>query len=487
MTARATAALAIVALAVGCGASSAPRRAPAAPRAIRYTFAIAPDLRSLTATVCPEDGTLAALAATHDEGRARLETVEALLEGSTPRALDHGRRIDLRDLPEGTCIRYRTDLTPRGRGSPGVPGSYRVGRDVVAPTGLWLWAPEPRDPATELYARFVLPDGIRVSTLWPEAGGGWLRLDERAFRYVAYVAFGRFETQRVAVPGGCLEVAILDGPLAADAPARARWLASAGRAASRVLGRFPTERAGVILVPVPFADTPVLFGIVGRGVIPTVALLVGANANPDALASDWTAVHEFTHLASPSVEREEAWITEGLATYYQQVLRAREGLLSADQAWNEMLQGFARGRNECTGRTLIEESRNMARTFAFARVYWSGAAIAMIADVEYRRRSGGADSLDHAMIRAASRRDETLSAAEFIKALDGGAGGVFAEVAARSLASAEFPPVEETLAYLGVRRGPTGIERNDEAPGAAIRDAIMNGLGPSASNSPACE
>jgi hypothetical protein len=478
---------ATVAFATGCVGSSVLRTVPPTPRAIRYTFSTSPDLATLTATVCPEQGMPAALVASHDDGRARIETAEALLEGGATRPLPHEGRIDLREVPVGACVRYRVDLAPRPRDSSAVPGTYRVGADLVAPTTAWLWAPEPRDPATELYARFVLPKGLRVSTVWPEAEGGWLRLDERAFRYLAYVAFGRFEVERIGVPGGCIEAAVLDGPLVADGPARARWLSSAGRAVSRILGRFPAERVGVIVVPVPFADDPVVFGTVGRGVLPTVALFTGTNASSEALRSDWVAVHEFAHLVSPCVESAEAWITEGLATYYQHVLLARERLITVDEAWNRLLSGFARGRTEGTGRTLAEESREMMRTYAFRRVYWAGAAIAMIADVEYRRRSNGEDSLDHAMIRAASRRHETLSARELIEALDGGRGGVFAEVADRSIHSTEFPPVEETLAFLGVRKGATGIERLEDAPGATIREAIMNGLEPSASNPFECE
>ena len=39
----------------------------------------------------------------------------------------------------------------------------------------------------------------------------------------------------------------------------------------------------------------------------------------------------------------------------------------------------------------------MMRDRSFMRVYWSGAAIALLADVELRRRSGGVQSLDTAL------------------------------------------------------------------------------------------
>lgn len=462
--------------------------APAAPRVVRYTFALDRGLSRMEATVCFEGGVPEALVAIHDAGRSRIERADVMRRGG-PRPLHHDGRIALDGVEAGECVRYRTDVAPAWRRSPGSPGSYRVGEDLVAPTSVWLWAPQPRGPETRILARFALPDGMRASTVWPEAEGeeGWLALDENAFRYLAYVAFGELDIERVPVPGGCVEAAVLDGALEVDREARARWLGTAGRAVSRVLGRFPAERAGVIVVPTPFADTPVLFGIVGRGLLPTIALLVGENAREEALVPDWTAVHEFTHLASPYVERDESWITEGLATYYQQVLRAREGLITPQQAWNEMLHGVARGRSEGTGRPLREEAREMGRTFAFGRVYWSGAAIALLADVEYRRRSEGRESLDTAMVRAAAMRDRTMTAAELIEAMDGAPEGVLARTAARWLDTSEFPEVDPALAWLGVARGERGAVLAEDAPGAAVRDAIMNEGAPLASNPPGCD
>jgi hypothetical protein len=108
-----------------------------------------------------------------------------------------------------------------------------------------------------------------------------------------------------------------------------------------------------------------------------------------------------------------------------------------------------------------------------------------MADVAYRRSSDGQVSLDDAMVRAADRRDETLRAEELVRAMDGGDGGPFARVIAPWIDRAEFPDVDETLVWLGVRRGLAGVELHD-APGAAFRDAIMNRGAPLASNPDGC-
>jgi hypothetical protein len=472
---------------IACGAGrplpDAPGRAAAA---IRYTFAVDRALTRITATVCFEGAPPRALVPLHEEGRARLIDVVAV-DGDRTRPLAHEARIELASLARGECVRYRASIAARLRRSGAFPARYRIGDAAIASTGLWLWAPDAVASSTSIRARFELPAGMSASLLWPDAGEGegWMELDDRAFRYVANVALGVLDLHEVAVPGACLEVAALDGPMRADRDGRAQWLGSAGRAVARVLGRFPAERASVLVVPVAHVEAPVLFGMVGRGMFPSVMLLAGGEASVEALIPDWTAVHEFAHLASPFVPREESYMTEGLATYYQETLRAREGTITAEAAWGALISGFARGRVEGTGRTLDDECRTLGRTRAYGRVYWAGAAIALLADVEYRRESRGAESLDTAMRRAAERLDRTMSAAELAEEMDGVAGGALSRTVARWRGSNEFPDVGPVLEWLGVRRGAHGIELFD-AEGAAVRDAIMNDSATVASNPASC-
>ncbi len=41
--------------------------------------------------------------------------------------------------------------------------------------------------------------------------------------------------------------------------------------------------------------------------------------------ADWTATHEFSHLLLPRISWRQKWISEGFASYYQNVLMARAG------------------------------------------------------------------------------------------------------------------------------------------------------------------
>src|SRR5207244_449476 len=95
--------------------------------------------------------------------------------------------------------------------------------------------------------------------------------------------------------------------------------------------------------------------------------------------------------------RDDAWLSEGFATYYQAVLRARAGFFSARYAWQKMHEGFERGRRQTSSRSLAETSARMGREYQYMRVYWSGAAIALLADVALRKSSGGKKALDDAL------------------------------------------------------------------------------------------
>jgi len=211
--------------------------------------------------------------------------------------------------------------------------------------------------------------------------------------------------------------------------------------------------------------------------MPTVAILVGDLATEERLASAWVPVHEFSHLATPFIDRDDAWLSEGIATYYQEVLRARAGLQTAEQAWSNLDDGFSRGDRDGSGRSIAEESRAMSETAAFRRVYWAGAAIALMADLEIRDRSDGERSLDDALEHlnaCCATRDRPMTGQEAIERLDEVEAGAFGTIARRHLGSSEFPRLEVAYRRLGLARSASGEMRllADPEP-RALRDAVM--------------
>jgi hypothetical protein len=111
------------------------------------------------------------------------------------------------------------------------------------------------------------------------------------------------------------------------------------------------------------------------------------------LEYDWTATHEFSHLLLPRVSWRQKWISEGFASYYQNVLMARAGRYSQDDALQRLRAGLERGRAsrpELSPNQAAQEGIRSARM----KIYWSGAAIALLADIRLRERSVGTESLD---------------------------------------------------------------------------------------------
>lgn len=381
----------------------------------------------------------------------------------------------LPDRSGAGCIQYSVDLDLARRTSRHVA---RHGSDLATSSGLWLWRPEPLHPKTRATVRFEGPEGLHVLTPWPRSGGVH-RLDATALRWHAFVAFGRFPLRAIRVRDVTLTYGRLGG--ATDDPsdeAVRRWLASAVDAVARVHGRFPVDRMSAVIVPAPAGSDPVAFGMVQRGGGISAMLLLRRGAEPDELVRDWVAVHEMSHLLIPSLSRRDAWLSEGLATYYQNVARARAGLISPLEAWRTMEEGFERGRRGGSGRSLREESARMHRTFAFRRVYWSGTAFALEADVLLRTAHG--TSLDAVLAEVGALEGthrRIWSAEDLLATMDAVAGTrAISKLAERYLRRSDFPDTEALFDRVGLVRDPSGDLVPDEAAQRAVlRRGIMRG------------
>ena len=275
------------------------------------------------------------------------------------------------DWQAGECLHTRIDLAAAARAQ-GQRFGYQPGQYVVLAPERWLWRPMRVEPDSEI--RLELPEGWSASVPWPPVPGkpGAHRLGPTGADWPALSAFGRFEEQRFELPGGQLRIALLP-PWSGRERARIEPVA---RALAAAYGRLPRSDAQILVVPIPGSREAAPWGQATRGGGSAVHLFVGADAAEDALIEDWTATHEFSHLLHPYFGSRGRWLGEGLASYYQNVLRARIGALSADEAWDKIAAGFERGRRETKsdGMTLEQASRRMGALRAYMRTYWSGAA-----------------------------------------------------------------------------------------------------------------
>ena len=217
------------------------------------------------------------------------------------------------------------------------------------------------------------------------------------------------------------------------------------------------------------------FGRVVRDGGETVELFVNPNAPKADFMEDWTATHEFSHLMHPYLHGEYRWITEGLAQYYQNILLARSGAYDEEQAWQKIYAGLKRGRDSRPELSPNEAAAGRVRSGRM-KVYWSGAAIALMADVNLRERSGGEETLDTVLQRfqeCCLPSTDVWSGPEFFTKLDSLASEpVFMPLYRRYADTAGFPDTSEVFARLGIRIDDDEVSLRGRGELVEIREAI---------------
>src|SRR5262249_3321655 len=138
----------------------------------------------------------------------------------------------------------------------------------------------------------------------------------------------------------------------------------------------------------------------------SVAFVIGRSSSAEDLEQSWVTWHELSHLQLPALPQRDAWLYEGLATYYQEILPARLGVQTPEQAWLDIVEGFDRGARVAPHHPLARESETMMETGSFGRVYWAGTAFMLEADVALRERGS---SLDESVRRGARDWRETTA------------------------------------------------------------------------------
>jgi len=206
----------------------------------------------------------------------------------------------------------------------------------------------------------------------------------------------------IDIPGATLDFEIRGSVDQENADKLQRWVQQSATQIVLAYGRFPVPAPRVVVIPSETSpwgdDSPVPFGRVTRSGGETVELYVNVERPLAELSSDWTATHEFSHLLLPRISWRQKWISEGFASYYQNVLMARAGNYTTDQAIEKLTQGFGRGRGSRPELSMNDAAREGVRGARY-KIYWSGAAIALLADVQLRERTGSTESLDTVLDR----------------------------------------------------------------------------------------
>lgn len=217
-----------------------------------------------------------------------------------------------------------------------------------------------------------------------------------AFRYRAYPllenhgglsVFGSATLRQVDVGTGVL-TAVVIGQDNEESDKLFNWIDSVAGSAQQVHQASPGEQSMIVVIPVPFVSGVVPWAHVRRGGGSHVIAYVKERATEEALMQDWTLFHEMTHLYHPYLNNGGRWVSEGFASYFQNVYRAQAGIVDPDYAYERFLAGLDRGKkeNEAVGFGPVTDGGRM-------RTYWTGAALAFEADARLRSASNNTLSL----------------------------------------------------------------------------------------------
>ncbi len=396
-----------------------------------------------------------------------------------------GSRLTLADLPDDACISWRVNLK-RASGQKDYRLAQRMDGSIVTDGSLWFWRDDERRP---ILVEVVLPHGLSISTPWKEyeaphesrrgntRGNLLFRPDPTPASWSSRIAIGHFRVQRIPVAGTGLRLAAIGRLTTGQHETISAWIKEAADAVASVYGRFPRQDPQILVIPIGQREQTVPWAHVIRGGGNAAEFFVDETRPLSSFREDWTATHELSHMLLPYVARNDRWLSEGLASYYQNILRARDGRLSEQQAWQKLHSGFERGRAGTSGGSLARATRS--GWGSTMRVYWSGAAIMLKADSELRLLSGGRQSLDSALAalqECCFDGERTWRARELFSELDRITGtSVFTDLYREHVMDDEFPDVEYTYEQLGLVLRSDSIRFDPDAPWGRIRYYIMKG------------
>jgi hypothetical protein len=460
--------IAAVLLLLACASSAGATELP------QYTLRYDATARTMQVSLCLADA-LAAVRFAGDGSAPR--NVDTPTRSSAAPLLREGAGWTARDWRAGECLNYRADLgrisDARERSSLRVPGT------VTDPAGWLLMA----DVAESADARLDLPNGTAISTPWQPLpspdGTRRFHIARTPPDWLGRLAIGSFAEHTITLEGGRLHVAIGGTPAATQRDHLLDWLRRVSRASLSAYGRMPLADVQILVIPVGAQHEAVVFGQSARGQGNGLTLFVDPAHSATAFDRDWVAVHELSHLFHPHLGGRGAWLAEGLATYYQNVLRARAGLLTPAQAWEELADGFARGAHDTpasTKRTLEDAAAGMEDNGGFFRVYWSGTAYWLDVDIELRRANH--PGIDEALRRfdaccLPSAHDWTPQA--FVAKLDALSDTtMFTQRFRAYQARRDFPDIAPAFAALGIRASDGAALPDASAESRRLRDAIMS-------------
>ena len=391
--------------------------------------------------------------------------------------------LRVNNLSHQGCVDYSVDLKHFHRKMMQSRFEFDIGHAIGLKAGDWLWLPDNGERLITI--RFNLPWGVKVTTPWPmlerNVNITEYEIDPLKDMIKSWIHIGYFEQQDLKIDGTRIRLAILGGVNDSEREKLVEWITYGVKSMFALYGKYPLTDQQVVIFAIGPSTYAVPWGEIKRHGGNAAHLYVDQTRSIGNLIKDWTLIHELCHMIHPFINLKGRWLSEGIATYYQNVIQARVGTLSEVKAWKKLHEGFQRGINKTEpGINLIEVSSKMRKNRNYMRVYWSGVALALKAD--WILRKSGQGSLDEIFLELQDcclDQYQTWTPEEFIARLDELSGTRhFSGLYNTYAYSDQFPDLEMVYHSLGLTVNGDELTLDDNAIDSSIRKSIMQNNSP---------
>lgn len=368
----------------------------------------------------------------------------------------------------GCRVRYRFELRRAAVTLDDVETVIASGDGVVAPPSTWLLRPAEMAGRLRMHVRLDAPArfaaGMHASPDHaPDAfEASTSELDDASVAVIGPFVPGVVQSGRARV-----DVAVSTRGLHLNEADAVAWVRTAVDAIAAYLGRFPVERT-LVIVQAGRPGSPTrgeTQGVSGPAVLVRAGDVVTAATTRD----DWVMTHELLHVVLPSLDRDHVWLSEGIPTYVEPIVRARAGLVTPEKLWGDLIEGLPQGLPE-TG------DEGLDRTHTWGRTYWGGALFCLVADVTIRERTSGARSFDdvvRGLVATGADVEAEWDVARLLDVGDQATGTTVLRDLYRTMALAPGTVDLPALwSRLGVHASAGAVSFDENAPLAAVRRAI---------------
>ena len=347
----------------------------------------------------------------------------------------------------------------------------RYGHSLIAPASSFLLVPDPPEDGTPIRVHFDSPN---VESGLKRLADGTYLVESHELKVATYTTFGARETRDITVGDAAVRLAVLDGKLDLSTDELERWVTDAARGVASFFQRPPEPRTLVALLPVPDRHG-IPFGKMLPESGPGLIIYVGEHTGKEELHADWVLVHELFHAGTPSYLGEGKWYDEGLATYFEPLIRTRLGWRTEADLWAEFLRDMPRGLDALT-------RRGLANPVGYPDIYWGGGLFCLLADLEMRRTTSGAKGLEdgvRAVLAAGGFSSEVWTLARATEVTDAALGTpLLARLQSEHLERGSPVDLDAVFRELGVSIGKNGgIALEQHSPAAKLRRALVYGAG----------